>query len=154
MFSQFTEQIFTGDSLKSIRRLNRIIQYALNNPVSIRFPPLDISTPHLIASSDASFANSPDHSTQIGYILFLLEDIHAAIKLHFKSYKALIAVRSVLVVELIAFSYLFDTAHTLATKLLHLLHDSTIPTSLFTNNICLFDDISKGSKTLERRFMI
>ena len=52
------------------------------------------------------------------------------------------------------FSDMFDAAYTLAAELRELLPKHRIPVKLCTDNNSLFDVISKGSRTSEKRLMI
>jgi len=57
-------------------------------------------------------------------------------------------------VELIAFSDMFDAAYTLAEELRQVIPAAAVPLHLFTDSKSLFDVISKGSKTSEKRLML
>ena len=59
---------------------------------------------------DASFANNKDFSTQIGYILALIDRYGAANILHWSSTKCKRVTRSILASELYAMAYGFDIA--------------------------------------------
>ena len=71
----------------------------------------------------------------------------------FKSYKARRVVRSAMAGEVIAFSDMFDVAATLAEEL-RTIYNRTIPLQLLTDSKGLFDIVSKGSKTSEKRLML
>ena len=75
---------------------------------------------------------------------------NAAIPISFKSYKSKRVTRSVLSAEVIAFADLFDQAFALRSQLEHAMNRS-VPLHLMTDSKSLFDIISKGSRTSEKR---
>ena len=75
------------------------------------------------------------------------------VPINFKSYKSRRVTRSSMAGEVIAFSDLFDVATTLANEL-ELVFSRKVPVQLFTDSKSLFDFISKGSRTSEKRMML
>ena len=69
-----------------------------------------------------------------------------------KSYKSRRVARSVLAAEVTAFADLFDDAYALRLQFEHALGRS-LPMQLMTDSKSLFDIISKGSRTSEKRIM-
>ena len=118
------------------------------------FPKLEVESLHITGFSDASFAANRDLSSQLGYICFLGDAKGSVVPFFFKSYKARRVTRSVMAAEIIAFSDLFDTEITMAKELSWLCAKPSLPIKLFTDNKSLFDVISKGSKTYEKRLML
>lgn len=151
--AQVTENRFEADRSSFIRRLNKATRYATENFVSLKIPKLDASTARVVGFADASFANNDDLSTQLGHICLLVDDSNRSVPIHFKSYKSKRIVRSAMAGEVIAFSDLFDVAATLSAELGDLL-GRKIPVQLLTDSKSLFDVISKGSRTSEKRTML
>ncbi len=151
--AQVTKDMFLKNPELWNKRVSRAVIYAKRHRLSLRFPKLDPSSLRLIGYSDASFANNEDLTSQLGHICLLGDATGTILPLSFRSYKAKRVTRSVLAGEVIAFSDLFDVAATLAMELKALLHVS-IPVQLFTDSKCLFDIISKGSRTSEKRLML
>lgn len=56
--------------------------------------------------------------------------------------------------DLIAFADMFDYAHTIAEELRSLHTHSSVPVKLYTDSKSLFDVISRGSRTAEKRLML
>lgn len=117
------------------------------------FPKLDSAALRVIGFLDASFAIITDSLTQVGYIVYISDGFNRAVLLIFKSYKVRRDVRSLLVGELTAFSYMFDPASSLTTELRRLLSTSAFPLLLFTDNNSFVGVISKGTRSSERRLM-
>ena len=151
--AQITEEMYEEDRRKVVRQLNRTIRYAIQNQISLQIPVLNIDTLRIIGYSDSSFANNRDLSSQLGHICFLGDDSGAVAPISFKSYKARRVTRSAMSSEVIAFSDLFDVAITFAEELGNIL-SKKIPVQLLTDSKALFDVVSKGSRTSEKRMML
>ena len=89
----------------------------------------------------------------MGPICFIVEKHANAVPIDFKSYKSRQVVRSAMAGEVIAFSDLFDRAATLAAEIGEIF-GRKIPVQLLTDSKSLFDVISKGSRTSEKRVML
>jgi len=151
--AQVTIERFEGERTASIRRLNKAIRYAVDNPLELRIPKLDMATLKVVGFADASFANNHDLSTQLGHIVFLCDAKGNAAPIAFRSYKSRRVVRSAMAGEVIAFSDMFDIAVTLAEEI-RTIYKRHIPLHLLTDSKALFDIISKGSRTSEKRMML
>ena len=151
--AQVTEKVFNEDKHKAIKLLNSTIRYTVSHPTTLKFRRLDLRSLRLIGYSDAAFANNADLSSQLGRIVFLSDKHDNASPIVFKSYKSHRVTRSILAAEVIAFSDLFDDAYAIRTQLQQALNRD-VPLHLFTDSKSLFDIISKGSRTREKRVML
>lgn len=151
--AQVTENAYERNRREIIKRLNKSIAYAIKSRTTLKVRKLRKDSLRIVGFSDASFANNHDFSTQLGYILFLADDSSSVVPILFKSYKARRVTRSAMSGEVIAFSDLFDAAAALAAELKNILNQ-TIPVQLLTDSKSLFDVISKGSRTSEKRTML
>ena len=129
------------------------VKFAVDNPITLHIPKLDMQTLHVSGFSDSSFAKNHDSSTLLGHIIFLADNYSKALATNFKSYKSKRVIRSPMAGEVIAFSDMFDAAATLASELSHL-YRKDIPQHLFMDSKSLFDVISKGSRRSEKRLML
>lgn len=73
--AQVTEEYFNNNKRECLRRLNGAIRYAIQQRIPLVIQKLDASSVLVVGYADASFANNPDLSAQIGYII-LLPDQH------------------------------------------------------------------------------
>jgi len=150
---QVTEKIFYENKAAVLSELNRTVRRAKKDIVSIRIPKLDKDTLRVVGFSDAGFASNRDLSSQLGYIILLMDKSHNAIPIHFRSYKSRRKARSAMTAEVLAFSDMVDAATTLSLEMKELIARRP-PVQLLTDSLCLFDIISKGSRTTEKRTMI
>ena len=151
--AQVTGERFKTAAKTHIQRLNAAIRYAIANATYLKFPKLDKASLRIIGYSDAEFANNVDLSSQLGQIILLTDNTAAAIPISFKSYKSRRITRSVLSAEVIVFADLFDEAYALRSQL-EQATTRAVPLHPMTDSKSLFDIISKGSPTCEKRMMI
>jgi hypothetical protein len=103
--------------------------------------------------SDASYANNPDGSSQIGYIIFLCDTTGACQPLFWSSKKSKRVTISCLGSETMALADAFDFAFSIR----HDLQNKTqlqIPINILIDSLYLFDVLTKASTTSEKRLMI
>ena len=115
--AQVTRTMFDSDITKNFKRLNTAIKYAHDTKTSIRIPKLDSDSLRVVSYSDAAFANNADSSSQLGYIIILIDATNMAVLVSYKSYKSRRIARSVLSAEVIAFADLSDNALTIRKQL-------------------------------------
>lgn len=151
--AQITLERFNESSQAHRKRLNNAIRHAHGNIAHLKFPKLDLDSIRVVGYSDAAFANNHDLKSQLGRIIFLIDDSNHAIPIVFKSYKSRRVTRSVLPAEVIAFADVFDDAYALRSQLEQIMQRA-VPLQLLTDSKSLFDIISKGSRTSEKRIML
>ena len=151
--AQITESTYKSTPKTFITQINRATNYTRSHPVAITFHQLDKATIKILGYADASFSNNLDLSSQLGFIILLSDKTDKIIPIVFKSYKSKRFCRSAMAAEVIAFSDLFDAAFTIKHDI-SLLLGQDVQLQLFTDNKSLFDVISKGSRTSERRLML
>ena len=139
---------------RHVHALNKAIKAAQASPaLALHYPPLDRTTLQLRAYADASFATNDDHSSQLGFIILLVDGQGWAHVLSFSSRKSRRVVRSVMAGEVYAFGAAFDEAYMLRHDL-ERLYDCYIPLTILTDSKQLFDVVTRGSHPTEKRLLI
>ncbi len=119
----------------------------------LRMRKLDLDTLHVIAYSDASFATSLGHTSQLGYIIILCDKDDNAGILHYASCKSRKVARFVLGAETYAFANAYDFSYCPKNDLEAIL-ERNVHLTMFIDSKSLFDVITKCSQTQERHLMI
>jgi hypothetical protein len=139
---------------KDIATLNKTIKWQKENASrGLTYVELDPSTLQLLVFTDASFANNKDLSSQIGYILVLVDTEGNANIIHWTSVKCRRVTRSVLASELYALAHGFDIAVAVKTTL-DLILRKEVPLVLCTDSKSVYDCIVKLGTTQEKRLII
>lgn len=105
------------DSKPYKKRLNASIDHAINNDLKIIVLFLALNAIQVVRYSNVSFANNHNHTTQLGCIIFIVDNHGNFVSFNFKSYKARRIVCSILCGELLEFRDIFDTTFSLADEL-------------------------------------
>jgi hypothetical protein len=87
-------------SEKDFKDLDDLIKYLKTSPMPLKYQALDLDSAHLRVYANASFANNPDLSSQIGYTVFLTDKHGRANLIAWSSRKCRRVTRSVLAAEL------------------------------------------------------
>ena len=148
-----------------IKRLNQRLQWQLDNKQrGLRFVQLDLKRAKLMVFTDGSFGNNRDLSSQIGYLIALVNEdregesfvIRGNI-VHYSSVKSKRVTRSVLASEIYGCANGFDLGyvigHTLR-KVASRLGVLAIPLVLCTDSYSLYECLVKLGSTTEKRLMI
>lgn len=121
--------------------------------LGLRYVPLDRASVHLRVYTDASLATNDDLSSQLEILILLYDsDDHAHI-IDYRSHKSRRVVRSIMVGEVAAFMEGFDHVFSISRDH-HLMLGSRAEVYMFTDFKQLFDALTKGKETTERRLMI
>ena len=151
--AQVTLEIFEKDAEKYTKTIVSLIKYVQSNPLKMSYPKLDLESLSIRAYSDASHASNFDGSSQLGYIV-VLRDKHSRFSiLQFKSAKCHRITKSAMAAETCAFVEAFDVAWTMKYEL-ELLLKRQVPLQMLVDSKQLFQSISHGTRTKEKRLMI
>lgn len=110
---------------------------------------MDVKSVNLVVFTDFSFANLPNGSTQLAFIILLTDGTEKVNILFYSSYKCKPVMSSVLSQELCAFADVFDVAVSLRHDLKTILNKN-LPITMFNNSLVLFNVIAKYTTTTER----
>lgn len=113
---------------------------------------LDAASFRIVGFSDASFANRRELSTQLGYIIFLVDGDSNSVPIEFKSYRSRRITYSTMAEKVIAFANISDSAVTLRKVVERLLH-RRVALHPLTDCTCTLNIISKGSRTSEKHLI-
>ncbi|KAA8494373.1 Retrovirus-related Pol polyprotein from transposon TNT 1-94 [Porphyridium purpureum] len=134
------------------RRLMTLSRYVLDNPVKLRYEPLNINALQLRVFADASYASNLDHTSQIGFAIFLGDNTERVHYLHAQSNKCRQVAHSVLSAELLALCHAFDFAEAIQTELLR--HGLSVPIVLATDSKQVFDSVTRSTTMTEKRLLV
>ena len=152
--AQVTEERFKAESRKLIKRINTVIEKLRKTAkTGMKYPKLDQESLRIVAYTDSSFANNYDLTSQLGYIVFLVDGKNNSAPVAYRSFKAKRVTRSVLAAETLAFSEGFDQAFALQHDIKQM-SGKRIPITMLTDSQSLFDIITKSSYATEKRILI
>ena len=147
-------------------KLNLRIQWQKDNiERGLRYIPLDLATAKIIVFTDGSFANNKDLSSQIGFVLTIVNeetdnDICFTIYgnlVHWSSTKCKRVTRSVLASEIYGMASGFDTGLSVSTTLRMVVEQlglPTLPLIICTDSRSLYECLVKLGTTKVKRLMI
>lgn len=142
--SQVTSKTFEKHSQKT---LNKIIKYLRSTKdLCLHFPKIHEGSLQLVVYSDASFNNNVDNTSQLGYIVLLMDRSGTCCVLQFSSHKSRRITRSSMAGETIALAEGFDHAFIIKHDLQRIL-GRKVPLLLVTDSKLLFDVITRNRYT-------
>lgn len=102
---------------------------------------------------DAGFAANPDSSSQMGFLVTLMDKNNNVNIVHYGSLKSKRITRSVLAAELFAMVHGFDIASTIRLTLNSMM-DRVIPLRVYRDSRSLYDCLTRINQTTEKRLLI
>ncbi len=149
--AQFTDWTFCQDDVIA---LNKRLQWQINNQIrKLQYVKLNQASLQLVIFSDSFFANNRDLSSQIDYVICLIDSINTTNILHWFSIKCKRITRSVLAIEFFAMIHDFDVDSILkaiSTKML----DTFILLIFVIDSKSLYDCLVRLEITVEKRLMM
>ena len=137
-----------------IATLNKRLQWQVDNRTrGLKYVQLDMSSLRLAVFTDSSFANNRDLSSQIGFVICLIDASNTANILHWSSIKCKRVTRSVLASELYAMAHGFDIGAVLKATLFRVLQYD-VPMVICTDSKSLYECLVKLGTTNKKRLMI
>lgn len=150
-FAQVTERTFSSHYMKEPNSTVRLVK--CTSDIGLRYVPLYYKSLRMQCYVDTSFATNEDLSSQIGFILVLADNTDRCHILENQSQKSHHVVQSSMTAETYAFVEGFDRSYLLANDLKRS-HGSGIKLMMLTDLLWLFDALTRGSVTDERRLVI
>lgn len=137
-----------------ITALNKRIKWQKENSSrGLNYVPLDLDSLKIVVFADASFANNKDYSSQIGYVIVMMDKHNNANTIHWSSIKCKRITRSVLASELYGLVQGFDIGAAITATVGAILNQET-PLTICTDSKSLYDLLTKLGTTSEKRLMI
>lgn len=146
-------------------KLNKRLEWQMHNlDRGLRMVPIDLTTAKLMIFTDGSFANNKDLSSQIGFLMMLVNEDRSDSQfeitgnlIHYTSIKCKRVTRSVLASEVYGMMAGFDTGISTADTIRMItsrLGLPAIPVVICTDSRSLYECLSKLGTTDEKRLMI
>ena len=150
---------------EDFKKINKRLQWQIDHPCrGLRYIPIDLTTAKLMVFADGSFANNKDMSSQLGFILMLVNEKNNSESftlignlLHWSSTKCKRVTRSVLASEIYGMVNGFDIGFAIAStlrKVADQLALPAIPIVVCTDSYSLYECLVKLGTTKEKRLMI
>lgn len=111
-----TKEQLSANKLDYMNRFNHFVLYAVTHQVSLVILNLESCTVCIVGYSDASFATSYDLSSQLAYIIMLVDAHDNSAQIMFKSYKSRRMIQLAMTREVIALTNMSDITTTMSTK--------------------------------------
>jgi hypothetical protein len=151
---------------KDIREINKRLKWQMESlDRSLQYVPVDLIDAKLMVFVDSSFANNKDLSSQLGFVLMLVNEskdvdntftIHSNV-IHYSSTKCKRVTRSVLASEIYSIVNSFDIGIAIATTLrivTERLGLPAVPLVICTDLYSLYECLVKLRTTKEKRLII
>ena len=144
----------TSPNIENAKTLNKRLQWQIDNPLrGLKFVQLDQKSLQLLVFTDSSFANNPDLSSQIGFVIVIADAAGNANIIHWSSIKCKRVTRSVLASELYAMTHGFNIATAIKATIDRMLY-TVLLLIFYTDSRSLYDCLVKLGTTQEKRLMI
>ncbi|KAA8498124.1 Transposon Ty4-J Gag-Pol polyprotein [Porphyridium purpureum] len=147
--AQVTASSFTQEHA---RKVVRLAKYVNHHRVQVRYAPLDPATLRIRVFADASYASNHDHTSQLGFAIFLGDSSDTVHHLHSSSHKAKQVAHSAMSAELLALVLAYDFAEGIQNELHQCGLDA--PIVLATDSKQIYDSVASSSILQEKRQMI
>lgn len=134
--------------------MNKLVITCQNSPkFGLTFVPLYVAKISIVLFIDVGFATNKDMTSQLGYVMVLMDDKNNANNVHYGSTKSKRITRSVLAAELFAMVQGFDVCSTIRIAI-NEMFDRSVPLNIYTDSRSLFDCQTNINRTTEKRLLI
>ncbi len=139
---------------QNFKSLKKVVEWCRRtSETGLKFVPLDVNSLRLVLFTDASFANTENLKSQIGFVLLLADGSNRANIIHYGSSRCKRVKRSVMAAEVHGLIYGFDNAF-VAKEMLREILGENLPIDGIVDSRTLFNVVAKNSSTLEKRLQI
>jgi trehalose-6-phosphate synthase len=102
LLAQVTPEQYEQEHAKHNTEINRVIRYVQRRSCASTYLPLDFSSARIVVYADASYASNVDRSSQLGYVISLVDKHEVSHLLAYCSKKSPRVVTSIFSGEVIA----------------------------------------------------
>ena len=139
---------------ETLKKLNEIVRRAKSTAsMGLKYCKLNPDTVEQYLFTDASFGNAENGASQVGFVLCLVDGNTNANILHYGSQRCRRVTRSAMAAEILSLGYGFDQA-IFARSILEELLGRSIKLHALIDSRTVFNTVTKGGPTLERRIQI
>ena len=136
------------------KRLNKLIDRTKASvDLGLKYVPLDPTTVRIATFVDGSFADNLDLTSQLGFVMTLMDKDDKANIIHYASTKSKRVVRSVLAAELYALAIGYDNGVSIKPTMTNIL-GRNVALVLYTDSRSLYDALTTLNPTTEKRLLI
>jgi Reverse transcriptase (RNA-dependent DNA polymerase) len=153
LLAQVTPEQYEQEHSMHNTEINRIIRYVQRRPCAISYLPLHFPSTRIVVCADASYASNVDRSSQLGYVLSLVDKHEVSHLLAYCSKKSPRVVTSIFSGEAIALAPALSHAYTLQHDI-DRMTGAQVPIHLRTDSLAVFDAISKNTVPTDHRLPI
>lgn len=149
--SQLRAAEVTNPIRSTFRKLKDLVNYChKSKDLGLKFVALDKESIRIVLFTDASFGNKRDLSSQMGFLIVIVDRADNANILHYGSQKCRRVTRSVMAAEVLALVHGFDNDYVVKHTLCELL-GKELPIDVFVDSQTTFNCVGKNAATLEKR---
>lgn len=141
----------TSDTYKRIESC--VERCKTTHEIGLKFKRLNVNELRLALFTDASFANTDNFKSQIGFVIVLTDDSNTGNIIHYGSSRCRRVTRSVMAAEILGLSYGFDNAF-VTRHMLNEILGQEIPIDIYIDSRTVFNVIAKHASTSEKRLQI
>ena len=138
---------------EDFKRLDTALKQLREESVELLYGNVDLETAEVHVFADASFATNADLSSQLGYVVFLVDQDRNCSLITWSSSKCKRVTRSVLAAELYAIANAFDVGFAIGHTFESIL-GRKVELRVFTDSRTLFDSIISFCSMTEKRLLI
>ena len=135
-------------------KYNKIVRDLKNNVSEIFIGKLDFESLKVVVFSDAAFGNLPGGASQLGHIIFIVDNNNQCVPIAWASKKAKRVARSTLTAETLAAMEGVDMALMIKAMLEEITLKKTPPVTLYVDNKSLHDTVKTGNMLADKRLLI
>lgn len=151
--NQLSQIKATEATEEDFKKLDNIFKKAKNENLKLKYGNVDLQSAEIHVFTDASFANNKDLSSQLGYVILIVDETGNCSILSWSSTKCKRVTRSVLAAELYALAHGFDAGFAMCNTMRALL-GRKVPIRVFTDSRTLFDSVTSVCNMSEKRLLI